>query len=169
MIILSRFGCLRGMVLGLAVLGFVGTAQAQQPTPSAIATAKALLVLKGANNMYDPVFIGIIEKAKYTFLQTNPALSKDLNEVAAQLRTEYEPRLNDLMSEVAKMYASRFTEPELNQALAFYKSPLGMKLIQNEPKILDESMNYAANWANKLADEVLAKMSTEMKKRGHDL
>ena len=73
------------------------------------------------------------------------------------------------MSEVAKMYASRFTEPELNQALAFYKSPLGMKLIQNEPKILDESMNYAANWANKLADEVLAKMRTEMKKRGHDL
>ena len=30
-------------------------------------------------------------------------------------------------------------------------------------------MKFAQNWANKLSDEVIAKMREEMKKRGHNL
>lgn len=169
MMFAAKAGRICGMALALAMFGLAGTAQAQQPSAASIAIAKELLVLKGANQMYDPVFIGVIEKTKYTFLQTNPALSKDLNEVAVKLRAEFEPQLQGLMQEVAKMYASHFTEQELKDALAFYKSPLGAKLIVNEPKILDESMNYAADWANKLADKVMVRMREEMKKRGHNL
>jgi hypothetical protein len=43
--------------------------------------------------MFDPVIIGIVEQTKGALLQTNPQLSKDLNEVAAQLRTEFAPRV----------------------------------------------------------------------------
>jgi hypothetical protein len=32
------------------------------------------------------LIVGIIERAKAVFLQTNPMLSKDLNEVAGKLR-----------------------------------------------------------------------------------
>jgi hypothetical protein len=73
------------------------------------------------------------------------------------------------VNDVAKLYASRFTEQELKDILAFYKSPLGRKLIVEEPAILDQSMKNAQVWAENLSQEVIAKMRTEMKKRGHDI
>ena len=73
------------------------------------------------------------------------------------------------MNEVAKLYAIRFTEQELKDALAFYKSPLGRKLLEQEPNLLDQSMKNAQTWADKFSEEVIAKMRAEMKKRGHEI
>jgi len=85
------------------------------------------------------------------------------------LHADYATRTAELMTEVAKVYASRFTEQELKDALSFYKSPLGRKLVSEEPSILDQSMRTAQTWAEGLSQEIIAKMRTEMKKRGHDI
>jgi hypothetical protein len=103
------------------------------------------------------------------FLQMNPMLFRDLNEVASRLRSELAPRQAELSDEIARLYAARFTEQELRDVLAFYRSTLGRKVIAEEPKVLDAGMTYAQNWANKLSEEVLAKIRAEMKKKGHDL
>ena len=103
------------------------------------------------------------------FEQQNPNLGAPLREVATKLRNELSPRQAELNSEVAKVYASRFTEKEIKDLLAFYQSPLGRKLIAEEPRALDQSMTYAQDWARRLSDEVVVKMRAEMKKLGHDL
>jgi uncharacterized protein len=156
-------------ILGFALAASIGAAVAQQPSATAIATAKELITVKGAVALYEPLVRGVIEAAKGVFLQTNPTLGKDLNEVAAKLRTDYAPRGAEVMNDVAKLYASRFTEQELKDALAFYKSPLGRKMVKEEPEILDQSMRNAQNWADRLSEEVINKMRAEMKKRGHDI
>jgi hypothetical protein len=153
---------------GLAFAACVG-AHAQQPSAGAIATAKELITVKGAGAIYDPIVPGVIEHAKSLFLRANPTLGKDLNEVALKLRADYAPRSAEVMNEVAKLYATRFTEQELKDALAFYKSPLGRKLLAEEPNLLDQSMKNAQTWADKLSEEVIAKMRAEMKKRGHEI
>jgi len=162
-------GCIRAAMVGLALFGLVGTASAQDPSPAAVAMARQLIDIKGASKMYDPVLVGIILRVRDTFMQTNPMLSNELNAVAQQLRREFQPRLDALKEQVAKFYASRFTEQELKDVLAFYKSPLGVKLVVVEPEFLDQSMAYADKWAGELADEILAKMRTEMRKKGHEL
>jgi hypothetical protein len=48
----------------------------------------------------------------------------------------------------------------------FYKSPAGKKLISEQPKVVDASMKFAQDWANKLSDQVIAQMREELKKRG---
>jgi uncharacterized protein len=85
------------------------------------------------------------------------------------LHADYATRSAELMNEVAKIYASRFTEQELKDALTFYKSPLGRKLVTEEPNILDQSMRTAQTWAEALSQEIIAKIRAEMKKRGHDI
>ena len=157
------------LAFGLAFAACMGAADAQQPTAGAIATAKELITVKGAGALYDPIVPGVIEHAKSVFLQANPMLGKDLNEVAVKMRADYASRSAELMNEVAKLYAIRFTEQELKDALAFYKSPLGRKLLEQEPNLLDQSMKNAQTWADKLSDEVIAKMRAEMKKRGHEI
>jgi len=158
----ARYALL-GLVLSTAAVN------AQQPSAAAMATAKELVAAKGAKTIYEPLIVGIIEKAKGMFLQTNPMLSKDLNEVANKLRADLLPRGAEVMSDTAHLYATRFTEQELKDILAFYKSPLGRKLLVDEPAIADQSMKHMASWAEKLSEEVVGKMRVEMKKRGHEI
>jgi len=155
----------------------------------ALVVAKELVAAKGGNALYGPIVPGIIEEAKRRFLQANPMLGKDLNEVAAKLRAEYAARTAEILDDHAELYAAQFEEQELkdalafyksplgrkqlvgvpDQSIAFYKSPLGRKLLAEEPRILDENMGHAQSWADRLAEEIIRKMRAEMKKRGHDI
>jgi uncharacterized protein len=166
---IARSSCAIILALGLAFAPRVGGAEAQQPSPTAIATAKELITVKGATALWDPLVPGVIEQAKSVFIQANPTLIKELNEVAVKLRAEYAPRSAEVVNDVAKLYASRFTEQELKDTLAFYKSPLGRKLLVEEPSILDQSMRSAQGWADRLSQEVIGKIRAEMKRRGHEI
>lgn len=161
----------------VAALGFgawhVATAayaqQPPQPTPAQVALAKEIITIKGGNTMFDPVVPGVIENVKNMFLPTNPNLSRELTEVSAALNKQYESKKNDLNNEVAKIYARRFTEQELKDILAFYKSPLGKKVIVEEPNAIEEASRRTQEFANDFSDQVMNQMRVEMKKRGHDL
>jgi hypothetical protein len=153
-----------GALVAIFILG-CGPAGAQ--SAGALANAKELIGLKGATNMFDPLVPGVIETVKNTFLRTNPSLSKDLNDVAGVLRTEFANKRGEIADTVARLYAQRFTEQELKDALAFYKTPLGRKLIVEEPQVLEASVHRMNEWAERFSEDVLNRMRAEMKKRGH--
>lgn len=152
-----------------ASLFTAGMAAAQQPSASALAAAKEVLEAKGSLTMFEPIVPGVIETAKNVFLQQSPNLQKDLNEAATTLRTQLAPRTIELKEEIAKIYASRFTEPELKELLVFFKSPLGKKLLLDEPRFVEASLTRAQDWSNRLSEEVMVKIRAEMKKKGHTL
>ena len=146
-----------------------GAALAQQPSAGAVAAARELVELKGGSQMFDPVVIGIVERTKAALVQTSPQLSKDLNDVGMQLRNEFGPRRNELVAEAAKFYAQRFSEQELKELVAFYKSPIGKKMTVQEPQVLDETFSYIQQWGPRVSEEVMNRFRAEMKKKGHNL
>jgi hypothetical protein len=156
-------------ILAVAVIGLGDIGFAQQPSRNSIALAKEIMEIKGAKKLFDPLTRGVVEQVKRMILQTNLALQKDVNDVSALLQREFEPRIAQMMDEVVRIYATKFTEQELKELLAFYKSPIGRKSIVEEPRALDESMAFGSTWADKLAEEVLTRFRAEMKKRGHDI
>ena len=170
----------RGIVFAAAIAlggGLSTDAFAQAPTrpsnpnpsASAIAVAKELLALKGGVEMFNGMVNGVVESAKNAFLPTNPSLAKPLNEVATQLRTEYEPKKAEVYTEVSRAYASRFTEAEMKELLAFYKTSLGKKVLTEEPLAVEDAFKRAQDWSNTFSEQVIARFRTEMKKKGHDL
>jgi hypothetical protein len=159
----------RPALVAAALVACNAAAHAQQPSPAAMLVAKQLITVTGATTVFNPLIAGVVEQAKLLFLQQNPALGKDLNEVAAKLRTDLQPRFSEINDEVAKLYATNFSEQELKDILAFYQTAAGKKLLTVQPKVIDSSMNFAQDWANKLSEEVIAKMRDEMKKKGHAL
>jgi uncharacterized protein len=163
----------RVLLAALAAISIVTPALAQQsspPSPAAILIAKQIIELKNMKaNAFDPLVRGVVERAKNEFMQTNFMWAKDLNEVAADLEKQYAPRANELVDAAARIYASHFTEDELKQILAWDQSPVGRKMMAEEPKAFDESLAHAGEWGQDFSEEVIAKMRDEMKKRGHDL
>jgi hypothetical protein len=164
-------------LIALALVGTAGRASAQgaasnavhEPSQAAVLLAKQILEAKHADKIFEPLIRGVVIKTRDFFMQTNFMWAKDLNEVADNLIKQYSVRSGELMNDAARIYASHFTEAELKQLLAFYQSPLGQKVIAEEPKTADESMAMAGSWADKLSEVVMSKMRAEMKKRGHDI
>ena len=162
-------------MIALAALGLAGTARSQgvaqlpQVSPAQLLIAKQIVEIKGVKAMFAPLVRGVVQKTKDSVMQTNVMWGKDLNEIAAQIEKEYQPRGEEIVDATARIYASHFTEPELKQILTFYQSPVGQKMLAEEPKALDQSMSYAGSWGDNLSIDVMSKLRAEMKKRGHDM
>ncbi len=160
--------------LAVALAFAAAPATAQQPappkpSPAAIAAAKEILAIKNASAMYANAVPGMVEKTKVTLMQQNLNYQKDLNEVAPIVAKELAGREKEIGEGMAQVYASEFTEQELKDLVTFYKSPLGQKLIANEPKAIGLSMEFMNSWAHNFADTVMGAFRAEMKKRGKDI
>ena len=171
----SRFATCCAMVafIGLAALGFAKPAAAEPPapapSPAALLIAKQIVEVKGVAAIFEPVVREEVERVRLALIQTNLMWTKDINDAAATVYRSYGPRGTEFVDGIARIYASHFTEAELNSLLAFYQSTLGRKMLAEEPKALEEIMSYAKKWGEGIAPDVMAKMRAELKKRGHDL
>jgi uncharacterized protein len=156
--------------LALALLAMLPqSVRAQEPTPAALAAAREMLVVKGGIAFFEPVVPGVIESVKNTFLPTNPNLSRELDEVAALLHKDFESKRAEVLTNVAKIFAKHFTEQELKQITAFYKTPIGQKMIKEEPAAIEESLMMTQQWGDAFSEVVMARFRAEMRKKGHDL
>jgi hypothetical protein len=164
-----------GLVLGLAFAA--APALAQQPavpgakpaSPAAIAAAKEILAMKKASQMYQNAVPNIVAQTKDALLQANLNYQKDLNEVAVIVAQNLAGREKEIGEGMAQVYASEFTEQELKDLVAFYKSPLGQKLLANEPAAVQLSMSYMNQWAQNFSETVNAQFRAEMRKRGKQI
>ena len=156
-------------ILAVAFAGGVSAQQKPAPSPAAIQMAKEIIALKGATNTFDPLIPGVIEYHRNILIQSNPNLSRDIEQVATKLISDLQGRRVELQQSLAISYAQHFTEQELRDAVAFYRTPLGKKLLSEEPKAMEETMKAADTWSKKFADEVVAKLREEMRKRGHNV
>ncbi len=162
-----------GLVLGLAFAAV--PAEAQQPpplkqaSPAALAAAKEILTMKNASAMYANAVPNIVQQTKDSLLQNNLNYQKDLNEVAVVVAQSMAGREKEIGDGMALVYANQFTEQELKDLVAFYKSPLGQKLLSAEPPAIQLSMSYMQQWAQQFAEQVNAAFRAEMRKRGKQI
>jgi uncharacterized protein len=163
---LSRFAVI--LAVGCASLAATA-ARAQEPSAGALAAARDMLAAKGGAAVFDPVVPGVIETVKNSFLPTNPNLLRELNDVAALLRKDYEPKRAEILNNITRIFAQRFTEQELKDLTAFYKTPLGQKMIREEPVAIEQSLKSTQDWARAFSDVVMARFRSEMQKKGHQL
>jgi hypothetical protein len=174
----SRIVLAAGLALGLSVAG--ASAQAPQPkqapavqlkpaSPAAVAAAKEILAMKNVSSMYQGAVPGMIQRVKDTLMQSNLNYQKDLNEVSLVLAQKLAGRENEIGDQMAKIYASDFTEQELKDLVTFYKTPLGQKLLLQEPKSIQSSMSYMNEWAQTFSEEINGQFRAEMRKRGKEI
>jgi hypothetical protein len=163
---------LRVGALVIAFSGFVGAAQAQQPAqPSAghIQLGRDVVEASGATRAFDGVVPSILQQTLNGVLQQNPDLQKDLVASVQTIRPEFEKRRVEINDIVARIYAQRFTEAELKEILAFYRSATGKKFVAGIPAVLEESFVKTQEWGVKLSEEVVVRLRAEMKKKGHTI
>jgi len=158
--------------IGLALTSMSMQAQAPKvpvtpaPSASAVAAATELLALKKASVVYQNVVPNVVQRTMQSLVQNNLNYQKDLEEISLKLATELAPRREEIGKAMAQIYAANFTEDEMKSLIAFYKSPLGQKFLETEPKAIQASFNYMNDWTANFAGEVANRFRAEMKARG---
>lgn len=115
---------------------------------------KEFLEVSGAAKMGEQVVSSMIEMFKSSYSDVQ---NEFWNEFKKEIKSD---QLVDL---VTPIYAKHYTEDELNELIAFYKSPIGQKTVNLLPVITEESMAVGQQWGMDIANKALQKL----KENGH--
>jgi hypothetical protein len=170
---------LSGLALAAALIAPVLPAAAQTApgvststrtiSPEHLGFARAVIDFTGAANSFDGVIPQILADARALIVRTRPELQSDLDSIIPQLEQKFAKRRDDLLNDIARIYAESFTEEELKDIAAFYQSAIGRKLTATTPKVLEASFVKARDWGQEVSAEVMDSLREEMQKRGHKI
>jgi uncharacterized protein len=157
------------IVLGLCFAGHACLAQKPPIDPPTLAAAKEMLVARGSDVHFARALDNILNNMAEARRKQTPGKVKDIDAIFAALRDKFAARKNDHLEWTALIYAEKFTTAELNEMIAFHKSPVGQKMLKSQTEITEQSVQFARAWGRKLGEEVNSEFRLELKKRGLDL
>ncbi len=142
---------------------------AQTPSPEAASAARELIVAMKATDQFKAILPLIMQNLKPAIVQNRPEVEKDFDAIAPAMIDMAMSKLPALTELMAQVYARNFTTAELNDLMAFYKTPTGQKLLQSMPVITQQSLAAGQQFAQTIVVDLQKQIVDEMKKRGHTL
>jgi hypothetical protein len=63
-----------------------------------------------------------------------------------------------LVNLVIPVYEKNFSDEDIVQLIAFYQTPVGKKVVEKMPVIMQESMQVGAEWGRQMGEKVMEKL-----------
>ena len=71
-------------------------------------------------------------------------------------------QLDDLLNAIIPIYQRHLTKTDIEEMIRFYSSPVGQKLLREQPQIIQESMQAGAGVQQKRMDEINARIQERL-------
>jgi uncharacterized protein len=152
--------------LCVAALSLTAPAAFAQTDPARLAAAKELLVVAGSAKQFDVVVPVISQQLESTFVSLKPDQADKIKEAFRAMPAKFSQRKQELLDQIAGLYAERMTVEDLNEIIKFYKSPVGARFIQVQPELVQKSMVLGQAWGRKIGQEIDQEVRQELKQRG---
>lgn len=140
-----------------------------EPTAGQIALGRDIVTASGMSRSFEIAVPQFLDQIATRLTQTRPDLIKDLNTVLEQIKPEFDKRTATVVDQAARSYAQRFSEDELKQIAAFFKSPTGAKYVETQPLVFNDVFVALQAWQKQLSGDMMTRVREEMKKKGHEL
>ncbi|MBN9543992.1 MAG: DUF2059 domain-containing protein [Alphaproteobacteria bacterium] len=79
-----------------------------------------------------------------------------------RVRGQVQEEINEFMLLSAQLYATRFTDAELDQLISFYSSGIGAKYFKERAALDRQEIDLASAWSDQVAPKVLEKVRANM-------
>lgn len=137
------------------------------PDRARIAAARELIgAMRAVEGVREalPMLAGSIRSI---IVKANPATEDDIDEALAALHGRMAAQVDDLVDEIAPVYARGFTREELESMTAFYRSPAGARLAAMQPQMLQATVAIGQRWGERIAAEIEADLKSRLRSKGH--
>jgi hypothetical protein len=156
----------RPLAVFLVAVALASPVAAEEFTESHLAAARDTIAAAHASEQFNQILVVLAEQTKALFLRSDPTAVKDVNDVVDSIALDLAKRRPELDRELEKVWAARFSEDELKQISAFYRSPVGEKFGTSMAVIIQDSIRSANIWRDALSTEIVTRSRDELNKRG---
>jgi len=165
--------CLRKLfcaALMAALISSQSPAQAQDKIDeAALAAATELVKASGMSKMLETMLPLISDQIIGLMVKVKPELKGQYDVFIREfLKTAMGDGREEVFREIAMLYARKFTADEINDVVAFYKSPTGIRMLELLPEIQAEATKIGQAWGGNVARQTLESLRAKLKEDGHE-
>jgi hypothetical protein len=139
---------------------------AEEATESHIKAAKEALAASEATSQLDILLPNMGETAIQQLIDNRPDAADQLSAIVDEITISLAPRRGDLELEIARLYASIFTEEELLTIAEFYRTPAGRKLKAATPAIVRGMEQAARVWTAGIQRDLAEEIGKKVEEAG---
>ena len=142
---------------------------AETPSTEAMTAARSLVTTMKLADQYRALLPGILLGLRRVVTQDRPEIERDFDAMTTTIVDTFSPYYNRMLDDAATIYASNFTVDELHQIEAFYRQPVGQKLLEKSPAITQQSLQISQDVSRKAAEALRARLTEALRQKGHKL
>lgn len=150
---------LRTACLGLA-FAFIGVNSLHADDAGRLAQAKEIIVLAHTTDNMRKLFPTFLSQMK-PMLMRQGADEKTAVEFSKRFAERLDKDLDKFVDLAAQVYAREFSEEDLANLIAFYKSPTGQKMVEKQPVIAQFMATVGMRWGQQVGSEVMGEYLKE--------
>ena len=96
-------------------------------------------------------------------------MAKNMNitdiEMIKELKDEMstDENIAEILNEMRIIYKKHFSQADIKGLIKFYESPIGKKLVKEQPSLMSESMEVGQNWGRSLGEKVYKRIQEKKK------
>ncbi len=166
--LLGKF-ILRISMVAMLATGAVSAAGAQELSPDHLALAREYVDLTDKSQVYEITLIETGIQTMRTIVRQNPEITDEVSAAIGDVIEEYADQKDDLFDQFARIYALRFTPAELTEIVAFYKTDVGRKLVEQNADANQDIQGVMRVFSNNLNNEFFAKVRAELREQGIEI
>ena len=138
---------------------------AQEYTKEHLTKARSAIAATKATDSFDAILFDAASQLKNRLTRDSPDQADLIAEVVDEEAIKLAPRRGDLELEAARLFATTFTEAELEAIADFFGTPAGAKYLRSTPVLARELSKAARIWANGINRDLAAKSLAELDRR----
>lgn len=168
---ISRLGTwVAPAVLALSLaFGAVAPALSQEIPPETLALARKYVDLTDKAGIFEATLAQTAAQTSKLLSAQNPDLTEKIDATITKVIDEFKGRKDELFTQFARVYATTFTQEELQQIVTFYETPAGTKLATSALEINQGIRAVMKVFTYNFGTEFVTKVRADLKAQGYTL
>ena len=164
---MNRIPSLRTSLLALSIAMTLATGASAQEQPSEphLEAAREAIGAIGATDQFDSILVSAALNLKSQLIQDNPNYETVIGATVDETALSLAGRRADLENEAARIYATLFTQEELQTIAEFYNTDAGQKLIANGPRATRGVLRAADIWSRGVGRDLAEAVGAKLQER----
>jgi hypothetical protein len=159
----------RLLIIACLLLFSMSGASAQTPSPEAMTTARSLATTLKVADPYKAMLPATMMGLRRALTQERPEIERDYDALMPTIENAYKPYYAAIVDDIATVYANNFTVGEMRAIEAFYRQPVGQKLLEKMPAILQQTNQVGQDASRKAAEDLRTRLTEALRQKGHKL
>ena len=159
----------RLLIVACVLLLSASATRAQTPEPDAMAAARSLVTTMKLTDQYKALLPAILFGIKPAVTQDRPELERDYDAMLPMIADAFTPYYTAMVDGIATVYANNFTVQEMHEIEAFYRQPIGQKLLEKTPAVSQQALAVGQEIGRKAAEDLRRRLTEALRQKGHKL